>query len=81
MVIMVKIYLKNFYLDLSEKFEIPIIASHEVFYLDKEMHEAHDAYLCVGEKTYVNVKIEENIQRTLSKKSSEEMYEIFSDLT
>ena len=20
------------------------------------MHEAHDAYLCVGEKTYVNVK-------------------------
>ena len=33
-----------------------MIATHEVYYLDKDMHEAHDAYLCVGEKTYVNVK-------------------------
>ena len=43
-------------LDVSYKLSLPIIATHEVFYLEKEMHEAHDAYLCVGEKTYVNVK-------------------------
>ena len=41
-------YLKNL--------NLPIIATHEVYYLDKDMHEAHDAYLCIGEKTYVNVK-------------------------
>ena len=47
---------EKFLLSSSEKFQIPIIATHEVFYLEKNMHEAHDAYLCVGEKTYVNVK-------------------------
>ena len=52
---------EKFILNSSEKLELPIIATHEVFYLDKDMHEAHDAYLCIGEKTYVNVKIEENI--------------------
>ena len=47
---------EKFLLNTAEKLELPIIATHEVFYLDKNMHEAHDAYLCIGEKTYVNVK-------------------------
>ncbi len=38
---------------LSKELEIPLIASHEVFYLNQEMYEAHDALLCIGEKTYV----------------------------
>ena len=50
-----KIY-ENFLLNTAEKLDLPIIGTHEVFYLDQSMHEAHDAYLCVGEKTYVNVK-------------------------
>ena len=40
----------------SSDLEIPIIATNEVFYLDKDMHEAHDALLCIGNKTYVNEK-------------------------
>ena len=48
-----KLY-EKFLLNTSEMLALPIIATHEVFYLDKNMHEAHDAYLCVGEKTYVN---------------------------
>ena len=71
---------EKFILDISEKLSLPIIASHEVFYLDKEMHEAHDAYLCVGEKTYVNVKNRRKYSEEHYLKSSEEMYEIFSDL-
>jgi len=71
---------EKFILDISEKLNLPIIASHEVFYLDKEMHEAHDAYLCVGEKTYVNVKNRRKYSKEHYLKSSEEMYEIFSDL-
>jgi DNA polymerase-3 subunit alpha len=45
---------EQFLLNTSEKISLPIIATHEVFYLEKDMYEAHDAYLCVGEKTYVN---------------------------
>ena len=47
---------EQFILNMANNVNLPIIATHEVFYLDKEMHEAHDAYLCVGEKTYVNAK-------------------------
>ena len=59
---------------------MPIIASHDVFYLDKDMHEAHDAYLCVGEKTYVNVKDRRKYSDEHYLKTSEEMYKLFYDL-
>ena len=34
----------------SKKLAIPLIASQEIYYLDKEMHEAHDALSCIREK-------------------------------
>jgi len=71
---------ETYLLNASKKLEIPLIASHEVFYLDKDMHEAHDAFLCVGEKTYVNEtnRIKYTNQHYL--KDSEEMSKLFSDL-
>ena len=39
---------EKFLLNTSDTLKLPLIATHEVFYLGKEMHEAHDAYLCVG---------------------------------
>ena len=36
---------EKFLLNFSGELELPIIATNEVFYLDKDMHEAHDAYL------------------------------------
>ncbi len=71
---------EKFLLNFSEKLALPIIATHEVFYLDKDMHEAHDAYLCVGEKTYVNAKNRRKYNNSHYLKSSEEMYELFKDL-
>ena len=67
-------------LALSEKFNIPILATHEVFYLNKDMHEAHDAYICVGQKTYVHdiKRLKYSNQHYL--KSDSEMKELFSDL-
>lgn len=37
-------------LNLSTKLNIPLLATHEVYYLNQDMHEAHDAYICVGQK-------------------------------
>ena len=48
--------LEKYNLKKSNDLDIPIIATHEVFYLDKEMYEAHDALICIGNKTYVNEK-------------------------
>ena len=71
---------EKFLLNISNKLELPIIATHEVFYLDKDMHEAHDAYLCVGEKTYVNIKDRRKYSDEHYLKTSEEMHELFHDL-
>ena len=71
---------EKFLLNIAETLGLPVIATHEVFYLDKDMYEAHDAYLCVGEKTYVNVKDRRKYSNQHYLKSSVEMYELFKDL-
>jgi len=71
---------ENFLINLSKQFDLPIIATHEVFYLEQDMYEAHDAYLCIGEKTYVNVKDRRKYSDQHYLKNSEEMYNLFKDL-
>ena len=71
---------EKFLINLSEDFNIPLIATHEVFYLNKDMHEAHDAYLCIGEKTYVNTRDRKKYSDQHYLKNSEEMYDLFKDL-
>ena len=71
---------EKFLLNLSEKLNLPLLATQEVFYLNKDMHEAHDAYLCIGEKTYVNVVDRRKYTNEHYLKSSEEMCRLFKDL-
>ncbi len=71
---------ENFNLKISEKLGLPIIASNEVYYLDKDMFEAHDALMCIGEKTYVNDSNRIKLTNQHYFKSSEEMIELFRDL-
>ena len=71
---------EKYLLNTSEELKLPIIATHEVFYLEKDMHEAHDAYLCIGEKTYVNVKDRRKYTSEHYLKTTEEMHELFNDL-
>ena len=45
---------ENYLLNCSKKLDIPLIATQEVFYLKNDMHEAHDALTCIGEKNFVD---------------------------
>ncbi|MFL2889392.1 MAG: DNA polymerase III subunit alpha [Pelagibacteraceae bacterium] len=47
---------EKFLIKISKKLEIPLIASQEVFYLNPDMHEAHDALICIGEKNFIDDK-------------------------
>jgi DNA polymerase-3 subunit alpha len=71
---------EKFNLSKSSELEIPLIATNEVFYLNKDMHEAHDALICIKNKTYVNEtnRIRFSDQHYL--KSNSEMSELFFDL-
>jgi DNA polymerase-3 subunit alpha len=71
---------EKFNLKKSLEIEIPIIATNEVFYLDKDMHEAHDALICIGNKTYVNEKNRIKLSNQHYFKTNSEMTELFVDL-
>jgi len=71
---------ESFNLNLSKKFETPIIASHEVYYIDPSMYDAHDALMCIGSKTYLNDKNRIKLSNNHYFKSSDQMNELFSDL-
>ena len=71
---------EKFNLSQSEKLKIPIIATNEVFYLDQDMHEAHDALICIKNKTYVNEKNRIRFSNHHYLKDDNEMAKLFSDL-
>ena len=71
---------EKFNLQQSFKIKIPIIATNETFYLNKDMHEAHDALLCIGSKTYINETNRVKYSPNHYFKTNEEMTELFSDL-
>ncbi len=75
-----EINFEKFNLSQSLKTEIPIIATNEVFYLNKEMHEAHDALICIKNKTYINDKNRIQFSNQHYLKENFEMKELFSDL-
>ncbi len=71
---------EKFNLNQSNKLKLPIIATHEVFYLDKTMYEAHDALICIKNKTYINDKDRFRLSSDHNFKTDKEMFDLFSDL-
>ncbi len=71
---------EQFNLNTSKKLNIPIIATHEVYYLDQSMHDAHDALLCIKNKKYINDKNRFKLSKNHELKSDKEMLDLFSDL-
>ena len=71
---------ENYLFQISKKLDLPLIATQEVFYITKDMHEAHDAYICIGEKTYVNEQNRKKYTDEHYLKTSDEMKELFSDI-
>jgi DNA polymerase-3 subunit alpha len=71
---------EKFNLNKSLELKIPIIATNEVFYINQDMHEAHDALICIGNKTYINEKNRKRFSDQHYFKSNSEMSELFADL-
>ena len=75
-----EIEFEKFNLSQSNNLKISIIATNEVFYLTKDMHEAHDALICIGNKTYVNEKNRIRYSPEHYLKNDSEMSKLFADL-
>ena len=71
---------ESFIIQISKKYQIPLIASQEIFYINQEMSEAHNALVCIGEKRFLDdpQRMKYNDQHFLKK--SKDLKEIFKDI-
>ncbi|MDR1034921.1 MAG: DNA polymerase III subunit alpha [Holosporales bacterium] len=69
-----------FFIDFALKNNIPLVATNDVFFLEKSMHEAHDILLCIAKGTYATTKDRRRVSSEHYLKSTDEMLELFSDI-
>ena len=71
---------ENFLLNQSKSLNIPLIASQEVYYLEKDMHEAHDALMCIGQKNFIEDKNRFRLSNQHYLKKNNEILDLYSDI-
>lgn len=69
-----------FFINFALQNDIPLVATNEVFFLDKSMHIAHDALMCIADATYMTVRERRRVSEEHYLKSSDEMFALFSDI-
>ncbi len=67
-------------IDLAYKHHIPLLATNDCYFAEREMHEAHDALLCIAEGRYITESDRRKVTQEHYFKSPEEMASLFSDL-
>lgn len=67
-------------IDLAYKHHLPLVATNDVYFGGPDMYEAHDALLCVAEKTLVSETNRRRLTPNHYFRSAAEMRELFKDL-
>ena len=67
-------------IDLADRFDLPLVATNDVFFTDAGMFEAHDALLCIAGGTYVSDPNRRRVTPEHRFKSAAEMRTLFADL-
>ena len=75
-----EIAFENYLLKISSSADIPIIAGQEVYYLEPNMAEAHDALICIGEKKFVDDKNRFRYSNQHFLKKNSEVKKLYSDI-
>ncbi len=68
------------FLELAYKYNIPLVATNDCYFLKKDMFEAQDALSCIGASKYVTQTDRKRLSPEHYFKSEEEMIELFRDL-
>ena len=71
---------ERYVLSISKSLGIPLIATQEVFYIEKEMYEAHDALRCIGKKTFVDDKNRFRLSDHHFLKNDNDIVKLYSDI-
>ncbi len=65
---------------LAYKHNLPLVATNDAYFTKEEMFEAHDAFLCIADGTYVNEADRRRLTPEHRLKTSEEMVALFADM-
>ncbi|WP_404378886.1 DNA polymerase III subunit alpha [Caenispirillum salinarum] len=68
------------FIDLAYKLDLPLVATNECFFPDRDMYEAHDALICMAEKSFLSHTDRRRLTPEHYFKSPEEMRDLFKDL-
>jgi len=71
---------ENYILDISKSLNIPLIASQDVFYINKEMYEAHDVLICIGNKSFVEDDNRLKLSNHHYLKNHNDLVKLYSDI-
>ena len=71
---------ETFLLNISKSLDIPLIATQEVFYLNEDMYEAHDALRCIGEKNFIEDKNRFRLSNQHFFKKNTDITKLYSDI-
>ena len=71
---------ENFILNQSRSLRIPLIATQEVYYLNKEMYDARDALTCIGQKEFIDDKNRFKYSQEHYLKNVDELVNLYSDI-
>ena len=75
-----EIIFENYVLNASKSLKVPLIATQQVFYINKEMYEAHDALRCIGEKNFIDDKNRFKLSNQHFFKHTNELARLYSDV-
>ncbi|MEC9347892.1 MAG: DNA polymerase III subunit alpha [Pseudomonadota bacterium] len=67
-------------IDLAMDRGLPLVATNDCYFLDADMHEAHDALICIAEGAYVSQSERRRLTPEHRVKSADEMKALFADL-
>ena len=67
-------------IDLAYKHEIPLVATNDVYFADRSMHEAHEALLCIAGGTYLSQTDRRQVSPEHGFKPATDMRKLFQDL-
>jgi len=66
--------------DLAYLMDLPLVATNEACFAEAGMYQAHDALICIAEKSFVSVADRRRMTPDYCFKSAEDMTQLFSDL-
>lgn len=67
-------------INLAYAHNIPLVATNDAYFSAPEMHEAHDALLCIAEGRYITEDDRRKVTKQHYLKTPAEMIELFSDI-